>query len=189
MTPKTTNRKVIHDHKWLQLIQATAEIRGQTKQWIYCTRPTKTDPQKPDAVVIVPFLQEHGTTKILLIREFRIPLGQYQLSFPAGLIDPGETTLQAAQRELLEETGYHLDHPIQQSPILTTSAGLTDETYQYLFCKVSYQQTAQPEASEAIEIEKYTLPELTQKLKEPNPICGRAWPICNQYIQANSFPL
>ena len=42
----------------------------------------------------------------MLERQFRYPINQAVLEFPAGKIDPGETTLACAQRELQEETGY-----------------------------------------------------------------------------------
>ena len=44
--------------------------------------------------------------RVLLVRQFRLPAGGYLWELPAGRIDPGENALQAARRELLEETGY-----------------------------------------------------------------------------------
>ncbi len=44
--------------------------------------------------------------KILLIRQYRLPAQQHIWELPAGKIDPGENVLQAARRELAEETGY-----------------------------------------------------------------------------------
>lgn len=44
--------------------------------------------------------------RILLVRQFRLPAEQYLWELPAGKIDPGETVLAAAKRELKEETGY-----------------------------------------------------------------------------------
>jgi ADP-ribose pyrophosphatase len=43
---------------------------------------------------------------ILLIRQYRMPAGKPLWEVPAGRLDPGETPLQAAKRELIEETGY-----------------------------------------------------------------------------------
>jgi ADP-ribose pyrophosphatase len=57
----------------------------------------------PGAVVILP-LFEDGT--VLLERQFRYPLNQVFIEFPAGKIDAGEDPLLCAQRELREETGY-----------------------------------------------------------------------------------
>jgi ADP-ribose diphosphatase len=55
------------------------------------------------AVMIVPFIDEET---VLLVREYAAGTHSYQLGFPKGLIDPGETPVQAANRELKEEVGY-----------------------------------------------------------------------------------
>ena len=44
--------------------------------------------------------------RILLVRQYRLPARQYLWELPAGRVDPGETPLKAAKRELAEETGY-----------------------------------------------------------------------------------
>lgn len=43
---------------------------------------------------------------ILLVRQYRFAVRRYLWELPAGMVDPGESALQAAKRELLEETGY-----------------------------------------------------------------------------------
>jgi ADP-ribose pyrophosphatase len=43
--------------------------------------------------------------RILLVRQYRLPAEQYLWELPAGRLDPGETPLEAAKRELKEETG------------------------------------------------------------------------------------
>ena len=43
--------------------------------------------------------------RILLVRQYRLPAERYLWELPAGRLDPGETPLKAAKRELAEETG------------------------------------------------------------------------------------
>lgn len=57
----------------------------------------------PGAVMIVPLLDDG---RVVMERQFRYPVGQVMLEFPAGKIDPGEDRLHCAMRELAEETGY-----------------------------------------------------------------------------------
>ncbi|MGD0300708.1 MAG: NUDIX hydrolase [Bryobacteraceae bacterium] len=48
--------------------------------------------------------------RILLVRQYRVPARAYLWELPAGKLDAGETPLQAARRELIEETGYRAKH-------------------------------------------------------------------------------
>lgn len=57
----------------------------------------------PGAVVILPLFDDGS---VLLERQFRYPLNQVFIEFPAGKIDPNEDSLECAKRELQEETGY-----------------------------------------------------------------------------------
>ena len=57
--------------------------------------------------MIVPLLEDaSGQWQVVLERQFRYPVGQVMIEFPAGKLDIGEDLLVCAQRELREETGY-----------------------------------------------------------------------------------
>jgi ADP-ribose pyrophosphatase len=55
------------------------------------------------SAVMIP-VDERG--RVLLVRQYRLPVRGYLWEFPAGRLDPGETPLQACKRELMEETGF-----------------------------------------------------------------------------------
>jgi ADP-ribose pyrophosphatase len=57
----------------------------------------------PGAVAVVPLLDDG---RAVMVRQYRYPLQRLLLEFPAGKIDPDETVLACAMRELEEETGY-----------------------------------------------------------------------------------
>jgi ADP-ribose pyrophosphatase len=61
----------------------------------------------PGAVMVIPLLEDgQGGYRVVLERQYRHPVGQVMLEFPAGKLDAGESTQNCAQRELQEETGY-----------------------------------------------------------------------------------
>lgn len=61
----------------------------------------------PGAVMVVPLLETpDGSWRVVMERQFRYPMGKTMVEFPAGKLDPGESSLHCAQRELREETGY-----------------------------------------------------------------------------------
>ncbi|SMC58881.1 ADP-ribose pyrophosphatase [Desulfocicer vacuolatum DSM 3385] len=110
--------------------------RSHEKSWVFASRkkvPEVADNNFPlaDAVVIVPFHREEK--KLVMIREFWVPLGGFQYGFPAGLVDPGETIEMAAARELKEETGFALKTVLRTSPPIYSSSGMTDESVSLVF--------------------------------------------------------
>jgi ADP-ribose pyrophosphatase len=56
-----------------------------------------------DYVTIVAITEDR---RILAVQQYRPAVEQYTLELPSGLVDPGETPVETARRELLEETGY-----------------------------------------------------------------------------------
>ena len=60
-------------------------------------------PTNRNAVMIVPINQNK---EIILIKEYAVGTESYELGFPKGLIDLGESPIESANRELKEEIGY-----------------------------------------------------------------------------------
>lgn len=87
-----------------------------------------------DAVIIV--AKHIEDNKLVIIRQFRIPLNGYIYELPAGLIDSGEDFETTVRRELKEETGLDLieiDYSKTKSRVYL-SAGMTDESAALVYC-------------------------------------------------------
>ena len=125
------SKKLTHQ-KWLNLFDVKYVAKtGDEKSWQLATRKKKPKCvtgryDQPDAVVIVPF--HKAKNKMVITREYRVPLSDYEYGFPAGLIDDGESVEQATRRELREETGLTVSRFIKKSPPIYSSAGMTDES-------------------------------------------------------------
>jgi ADP-ribose pyrophosphatase len=59
--------------------------------------------QHPGAVAVIPLLDDG---RLVMVRQYRYPIGKTIIEFPAGKLDDGEDLLGCARRELQEETGY-----------------------------------------------------------------------------------
>jgi ADP-ribose pyrophosphatase len=144
--------------KWLNMFEvAYRDKNGRNKFWQVATRARQPKCVSgrfadPDAVVIVPF--HTSENKIVITREYRVPLADYEYGFPAGLIDEGERIEQAVRRELKEETGLNLTRVIGTSPPLYSSAGLTDESVAMVYIECNGRpSTAGNTGSESIQVD------------------------------------
>lgn len=105
----------------------------------------------PDGVIVCGVCGEK-MDKLVLIRQYRYPLGDFVYEFPAGLVEPGEDLLDAAGRELYEETGLTFTPAAQTRPLFTT-IGLTDESCATVFGYCQGEPTSiHQEAAEEIQV-------------------------------------
>lgn len=88
---------------------------------------------------------------VILERQYRHAAGQFLLELPAGRVEPGEATLAAAKREMIEETGYRA----KRWTLLTkyfASPGFLGEWMQIYLARDIRDGHAQPEDDEQIEV-------------------------------------
>lgn len=162
--------------------------RGTTKLWHMVSRGDRPkcvtgDIRRPDAAIIVPYHRREQ--KLVVIREFRVPVGDYQYGFPAGLLDPGEDLVVTAGRELHEETGLEVVQVYRSSPAIFSSAGLTDESIAMVFVEVEgVPSIRHSHDSEDIEVFLMDLREVRDLLSREDIVFGaRAWIAMDAYAR------
>ena len=82
----------------------------------------------PGAAAIVPFVSDR---EVLLIRQYRHATGGFLTEVPAGKIDPGETPLETAGRELQEEVGQRAGRLEKLGWIWTTPGFVNEKIHLY----------------------------------------------------------
>jgi len=115
----------------------------------------------PGGVTAVPVLDDG---RLLLIRQFRYPIGKYILELPAGKLDSGQSPAETVAREIEEETG-HSAGSLTHECSFYTSPGISNELI-HLFMACDLTVCAQRlEEGEHITVEAYTLEECLQKIR------------------------
>lgn len=137
---KLVKLEKLHEGKFLSYYVATyITNKGHEKLYEFISRDNNLTLEKfghnePAGVGMVTFSRDKS--KILLQQEFRMACNEWVYNFPAGLIDEGETPVEAAKRELKEETGLDL---ISIEAVLSpsfASQGTSDEKMVIVICRV-----------------------------------------------------
>src|SRR5262249_25812205 len=102
--------------------------------------------------------------RVLLVRQYRLPADKYLWALPAGKLDPGEKPLQAAKRELIEETGYRAK---KWSKLVSfwPSPGYVDERMTIFLAEDLTEGEATPMEDERIEARWFKKKELAEMIE------------------------
>jgi ADP-ribose pyrophosphatase len=103
--------------------------------------------------------------RVMLVRQYRLPADQYMWELPAGKIDEGENALQAARRELIEETGLTAKK-WKKLVIFYPSPGYVEEKMTIYLAKELTQGDSHPMEDERIETRWFTKKELRKMIAE-----------------------
>lgn len=178
----------ITSERWVNLFAATYEHNGHTGRWVFASRREAPHaPSAGDAVVMVPILRNPGEPpRLVLIHEFRIPVGGYNIGMPAGLIEPGEPIEEAIRREIAEETGFRVTTIRRITQPLFSSSGLTDESAAMAFIDVEGDSSCRPqlEASEDLEVLLADYESVCRLCNDPSlRIDAKTWLVLHTYQQ------
>lgn len=102
--------------------------------------------------------------RILLVRQYRLPADAYLWELPAGRLDPGEKPLQAAKRELVEETGYRA-RTWKKLVSFYASPGYVQERMTIFVATDLTEGQATPMEDERIETRWFTRREITDMIR------------------------
>ena len=117
------------------------------------TRSVREIVRHPGAVCVVPVTDEG---EVIMVRQFRYAMNQVLLEVPAGKLEPNEDPLEAALRELEEESGVIADRVEHIGEIYTTVAIFDEKINVYLATGLTY-KNAHPDEGEFLEVEKIPL--------------------------------
>jgi len=149
-----------------------------------------THQNKPDGVILYGVYGQ-AKDKVVLIRQYRYPLGGYVYEFPAGLVEDGEDMLEAGIREMYEETGLTFtprEGGSYSRPFFTT-IGMTDESCGTVFGYCSGEPTnSHQEESEEIQVVIADRAECRRILKEENVAIMCAYMLMH-FIASEGDPL
>lgn len=110
-------------------------------------------------------LAVHEDGRVVLVRQYRYPVDADVWELPAGRLDPGETPLEGARRELEEEVGLRAAH-LEPMGAFFTTPGFCDETMHLFRATGLSLVPPRPEPDERIEV-------LTLPLDQARAMVGR----------------
>ncbi len=181
------------NERWLNLFGATFRHQDHTGRWIFASRHNQPKDRVGlvDAVVMVPVLHVEGAEpRLVMRREFRVPIGGWVYALPAGLLEPGEPIEDTVRRELREETGYEVTRIKRISPPLYSSCGVTDEAAVLVFLDAHAMPDGRThhEPGEEIEVLLLSHAEVCRLCDDPAvQIDAKAWTVLYLFEQMGRF--
>lgn len=109
----------------------------------------------PDWVNVVALTSDRDAqeeVRVVLVRQWRFAVGEPTLEIPGGMVDPGESPLEAARRELLEETGFVSDDWRALGSVHPNPAILENRCHTFLATSAAQQGPPGGDGDEEIEV-------------------------------------
>jgi len=175
------------DCNWVNLFEVRfTRKRQMDRSWLMCSRKDRPieDAAEADIVLIVPTIDSQEGKRLVVTKEFRVPIWDYEYGFPTGLIDDGEDIASAVSRELKEETGLDLAKINHISKPVFSSAGLTDESCHMVLVEAKGNASERwSEDSEDIEVLLLDVEGIRDFLDSKKKIAAKAWGLLYHYAR------
>lgn len=119
--------------------------------------------EAPEWINVVP-VTEDG--RVVLVRQYRYGIEAPTLEIPGGMCDPGESPIEAARRELREETGYDARELVSLGWVHPNPAVQTNRCHSFLARGAFVAGDPEPDEDEEIEVETVPLASIPDLIRE-----------------------
>ncbi|WP_274651725.1 NUDIX domain-containing protein [Paenibacillus humicola] len=151
---KTIGTQPIYEGKIISLQVDTVRLPGGRTA-------TREIVRHPGAAAVLALIED----KMLVVEQYRKPMEKFQIEIPAGKLDPGEDPMEAAARELEEETGYRAGR-LRPISAFYTSPGFADEKLYLYAAEELVKGESRPDEDEFLAVEAITFEQAQQYIRE-----------------------
>lgn len=153
---KFVSSEQVFDGVLLKVFRDTVKLPNDvlaTREWI----------KHPGAVAVIPVLPDG---RIIMVRQYRYPMGEVTLEIPAGKLEMGEDPYESALRELKEETGYSAVGGLKEIGMIATTVAFSNEKIHLYIANELKAGEQCTDEDEFINVSAYTLDELLEMVQD-----------------------
>ncbi len=138
---------------------------------VYCDEVELSDGTRTERELVshreaVAVVAVNEKQELLMVTQFRYPIGREMLELPAGLIDEGEEPLETAKRELKEETGYKAERWELLTSAYSSPGSHDEKVYIYLAEELTHVSELSLDEDERLIFSIETVEDILRRIKD-----------------------